>query len=639
MRTVCANSSTGKACGAFNPKLFFRFCAMVVISIFLGDAIPMFGQDPKHQPDNWVTVRYDHQMNLFVLDGKPTEEYLLEKSSSRMTANFWRIFADKEGVELVDNMVAGTPTGRKLKFGEQLYVFSDHGGWVKVGSPDKQKAEGWCRRDQLILWSQPLVDNQTGIELKAFLVNQLNAQSKLDKREYDGDLKQKYEVFDGPGKDAAIVKTNFLYDVLYVYKYDKGDPGTGPRWLLGASPELSSATPLLGWVSREKVKVWATRLCLEPNFDPGPMAERKEKDIRAKLFPQVGNSEPYLQFGRGKGLVDGSGRDPAFNEDPMASRRMDGKLFRYPVPDASMLGDDNCSFHTGVSARMNVVAGGTLEGFNEEVYLKARKHYEALQEQKEKVGIVFVVEGSTGLQGFGKVIGNAIKGIKEQFGERVLKFGAVYYRNEFSLLPQAEDPESQYLEELHMTNDLGQVQKWIAGRTAYNAGDPGEERAAHLALERAFGILQRHETNIIIHLCARPDNSDNGIFSGKTLVTASDLGSGLDLGKAAHYLGYVVGGADDVPSAYIGEKAFTDQQSVMEQLAVSLSNQLKGLVDFGKGAAGEGRAVAPVGDVQSESNGSKVASMNRQHFVMRSTLWSTVPTDLGADMVKDVKTC
>lgn len=38
-----------------------------------------------------------------------------------------------------------------------------------------------------------------------------------------------------------------------------------PVWDLG----------LLGWVSEKRVQTWGTRLCLEPNFAPEALAERK----------------------------------------------------------------------------------------------------------------------------------------------------------------------------------------------------------------------------------------------------------------------------------------------------------------------------------------------------------------------------
>jgi hypothetical protein len=45
----------------------------------------------------------------------------------------------------------------------------------------------------------------------------------------------------GPGPTAERRRTDYLYDVLYIYKYDK----EGERWLVGPS-QVFSQYPLIG---------------------------------------------------------------------------------------------------------------------------------------------------------------------------------------------------------------------------------------------------------------------------------------------------------------------------------------------------------------------------------------------------------
>ncbi|MEZ4808088.1 MAG: hypothetical protein R2815_11555 [Flavobacteriales bacterium] len=522
-----------------------------------------------------------------------------------------------------------------------LYVYAEAGRWMQVGKNDSGP-EGWCKKDDLVLWSRPLNDQLTGIELKAFLINRITADGKLDKREYDGDLKQRYEVFDGPDPGAKVIGNELLYDVLYIYKHSDDGKG-GERWLVSGYHGLGPATPLLGWVNKTKVKVWATRLCLEPNFDDAARLERRDRGIRAKLYPllQQDQTEEYLKSGKGeKGLVDGAGRDPAFHDDQLSSTRMDGKLFRYPVLGATMIGTDNCQFYTGVSARMNVAATGSLEGFNEEVYLQARKEYEALKERKDKVGVVFVIEGSAGMQGVPDIVKRAIQSIRGQHGgEKVMRFGAVYYRNEFAHLPADEDPETGYLEVLPLSDDVAKVLGWIGKRSAQNWGDHNDQRAAHLALQRGLALLQRYETNVIVHIAARPDNTEDPTFGGKTLVDLVELGRGLGLGYSAHYLGYVLPAVEHDTVNFVRAAAYEGQRQVMSELAVALNNQLKGLAQFGLDVTGKGRAIAPEEIEVTGSDGWKVSSLDGFYFVMKAHLLPTTASALDTRIANDVSEC
>lgn len=75
----------------------------------------------------------------------------------------------------------------------------------------------------------------------------------------------------------------------------------------------------------------------------------------------------YVKTGKGEGLVDGPQRDRLSTSVPSVTRAS-RILFRYPVFGAARgaLGQDNCTFQTGVSGITTISSGGVLEDFNNE---------------------------------------------------------------------------------------------------------------------------------------------------------------------------------------------------------------------------------------------------------------------------------
>jgi len=613
-------------------------CLIVPLAILL--LAPSYAQQldlTKFTPDNWTEVRFAQNEHRFV-DAKGdtlSEAYWSFKSDGKVNKNEkWLVFTDKAGLLLRDKP-NGAADSSPLQFGTLLYVFKEDGEWLQVGK-DRQKAEGWCAKKDLILWSQPLVDPITRIELKAFLVNTLQGTVDERKSSIEGELKQKYEVFDGPGPEAKKVKANFLYDVLYIFKYDKGDGnGKGERWLVGPYRELGSQFPLLGWVNARKVKVWATRLCLEPNFQPQAMAERKTKNIRARLMPNTAFQEQrtYLGTGNGVGLVDGEENEPAF--DGSGRTRMDARLFRYPVFDASKEGDNNCKFLTGVSGVWNPGMSGTLSGFNFKDYLLTQRYYESMREHKDVLDVMFVVEGSADMKEHVQTVKDAIGAVQKKYkGSGITaRYGVVYYYNEHST--DAKEPETEYIEQLPLTNDAGSVLNWLDKRIATNKGDPNEARASFRALQRGMDLLEKGRTSILVHICRRPDNYQiDGLFGGKSKIEPADLGAALEFGRSPHYLGYVTAGSG--PKLELRQLAFEGLQSVIGEMSTAVSNQLKGTVDLGLDSGG--RATAPTITITKKS-GVEVARMDRFHFVMKATLFTSPVSDLATTIATDVAEC
>jgi hypothetical protein len=588
-------------------------------------------------PVNWVQARYDHANHRFADEQGEllSEEYWTFPSSGKVDKNQrWTVFTDRAGVVLRTGPQSDAETASPaLPFGQMLHVFKEEKGWLQVGR-EGDKAEGWCDKRQLVLWDKPLAEHLTRIELKAFLVNTLQGSPDQRRQGVEGELKQKYEVFDGPGPAAERRRTDYLYDVLYIYKYDK----EGQRWLVGPSQVFSQA-PLIGWVNARKVKVWPTRLCLEPNWEDVARAERRERNIRAKLLPYNSTAEEqgkYKTTGQGEGLVDGDVNDPAFDRTGLYGPRMDARLFRYPVLGATMDGDANCRFLTGVSGIMNLGVSGTLEGFRNADYLKTRRYYESMKEQKNVLAMVFVLEGSSDMREHIRTMKEAIAAMQRKCKDSGMtaRYGVVQYFNEWAA--KGDEPESAFIEQLPMTNDAEKVLSWLDQRKFENRGDMNDARAAYKALQLGIAMLEKGRTNIVVHICRRPDNvRDDPTFGGKSLIDPTDLASGLDMGRATHYLGYVTGGS--TPAMPVRREAYAGMaEDVMANLATAVSNQLKGVIEQGKDS--KGRAAAPT-IINEKKGGNETARMDRFHFVMKATLLADGIADVHTIIAADVAEC
>jgi len=593
---------------------------------------------PVKKPANWAQPRYDNGTDRFyTAEGDPlNEEYWKFPSSSTTTDDLWWVFANKAGISMHEKP-DGNEIPTPVNLGDRFFVFQESGAWLQVGRDHKKPPEGWCHKKDLVLWSTPLVDPRTTIELKAFFVNTLGAA-----QEVQGLGKDTYQVWDGPGQNATKLKDLLLYDVLYVYGY-VGEGADG-RFLVSAHNGLSPDHPLLGWVSRKRVKVWTTRLCLEPNFDPPAMAERRSRKIMARLFAQGENPalDRYLRSGEGKGLVDGKERDPALNDDPKASPKMNALLFRYPVFGASRanLDQGNCSFITGVSGKCNLGSGNVLEGFNEDDYLEQKQVYEAARERAGVVNVVFVVEGSADAKDHFNIAKSCVQDLQQRYGtSNSIRYGAVVYRNEHSSQPAQSDPASNYIEELRLTNNADEVVAWWDGRKPYNAGDPNDARAVYWGLKEGIKLLRESEVNILVHLGRRPDNTRfNDFFEGKTDAKES-LFDGIGRKKTIHYLGFVTYSATDKAKEDIRRMAFDGiQGDVMQDLANKQSNLYKGSLQY---AEEGGAAVVPELSAGRTATGIEGAHMTRSRFAISAQYLTSAsqPAEVQRSVVEGVGQC
>jgi hypothetical protein len=526
-----------------------------------------------------------YQNETYYADDNETRDYKeFNDTKSVKNAEIWNVFAAKEGVPILDE--PGGKVIKKAPFSQQFYVSENRGDYLKV--QDLRSGDGingWCHKDDLILWKYPLMDNETKIELKAFMVNNLLSKDVLKKIREN---KEQYQIYNGPGKDAELVDTRMIYDVFFVYKYENPEKKFGGgRYLISQHYGLSSRTPLIGWVDEARVKIWRTSLCLEPNFDEKALAERNKKDVMATVFTRdfggLDYAVAYKEKGTtGEGLVEGKLRDPALG-DYKSEGRMYGNIFRYPVFQGDYSdGGQNTQFQTGVTGKSNIANSGVVEGFNDEVYTRLSKTRDRLNAEMNRENVVFVLDGSNGMKNYHNEITKVLRRLHDANAAENIntrRYGAVIYKNEFNTKSLRENPESDFCKVIAPSADAKEVAMHIEKYTIGEGGDPSEREAVNFALKKAMEMLVPNQTNIIIHLGNGPDNSEDTFWESvkdSTLVTYNDLGNLLRKDLDIHYINFTTY-STEVSQATRKVLYSETAQILLPEMATAQGNKYAGL--------------------------------------------------------------
>ncbi len=596
----------------------FMACALCMTA-----TVAVAQKNPMTLPEVWNSVRYDIGRHAFVDEaGNARTDYEAMKAG-KSTKELWRVFTDRENVALFDE-----PDGKEARrlehMSTRLYVYNEKGPWVLVSTEATGPAQHWCHKKDLVLWSRPLGDHITGIELKAFVVNTTKAARAIA----SGSNKEKYDLLAAPSTQATRLKENFIYDVLFVFKEHHNEATGETFFLVSDEIELSAGEGLglLGWINGTRVRTWETRLCLEPNFAPEALAERRDKSVQAKLFQQDKKEvvDQYLKDGGGKGLVDGAQHDPAFGKDPDRQPRMSGKIFRYPVIDARRGGlpEDNCHFLTGVSGYFTPSSSGDLEDYSAEDYHLLRDRRDKLKDRINDVNLVFAIDGSLGCEQHLTTVRTVVERLAKREGGPI-EYSAVVYRNELSSVSDGSaDPEANFRETIGPVSSAGQFMAGLEQVVPRNQGDKTDQRAVHFALKRAIELCQEDETNIIVHLGNRPDNSVVPFFTsqkdnGGTRIEAADLAGMLSKSKAVHYLGYVTWADPKTVDERSREMLYDGLGELMQNMANSVKNAFGGGLSF----AGSGRDVEAARIAKMRMEGMPVTRMDRlNHWLMKTTM-------------------
>jgi hypothetical protein len=367
------------------------------ILIILSSTI-CFGQRGKVmlKPKALTYLRFD-------LDEKKIEEDIVQRFDVGNKNAFnpdeaWIVFSDRSKNDVYESSgVSGNVVG-KVEIGDLMYVLEDSGPSLKVvklnGAPYSNFTfdntavvmQGWISKEKLILWDKPLRSKNTMIELKGFLINEGEAViKKISAKEANKEL---IELYDSPSANTKVKDKN-LYEVLFVYNYDKDNR----RYLLSPSYSITGNKEDVFWVNEERVKVWNTRLALEWNFVEEAVKERKENpSYRAAVFKSLAKAESYRQGQLSKQSIEN--RDFLQSMDPccenelssmvMPNNRYAGEIMRYPYFES----ENSDVLKCGALLRVNLDNSAVLDESN---WQSIKLRWKNMIEATERVNVVFVI--------------------------------------------------------------------------------------------------------------------------------------------------------------------------------------------------------------------------------------------------------
>lgn len=334
----------------------------------------------------------------------------------------WIVFSDRE-----DNVTYTSPGGslafKKISFMQPFLVSEENGGFLKLYKydpsllngrkvRDRKRAVsfGWIGKDKVLMWQKSLEDAQTHFPLKALAVASGKAPLTQPKYFYSYDS---VILYNSPELKQPLDEKLHLHDFIYVFKMS----GDGKKALVGHVSQLttdSARSAIAGWVSMEVLHAWGSRLYigLPRNYD-------FERDSLAANMVNA-------QLESTKGNVHAS-----FMIDPLLSP--DNPTFRaLPVLERKTEGDVNSAFRSSVAEDV------FNKSLNSVINIKGArldyKTYLQLRRFSNKVNVVFVVDGGSGMKNYMPGLTNTIQNfesifLQKKFAGYQYQYGAVVYKS------------------------------------------------------------------------------------------------------------------------------------------------------------------------------------------------------------------
>ncbi len=399
-----------------NPKRYLLIC-LVGMQPFLGVA-----QKVLYLPKNYYRP-VDHPLEADAAKLVNTEWPAGKR-------DYWLVVSDRP-----DNAIYNKPNGfeiGKLDFKEQAWVTDQSGVWVQItqGIIEKDKInkplkKGWIRKENLLLWPFCMIDIETEISKKAFLLNKVDEINKLV------NLKDRSQVtvYNGPRSEKQI-DNKAVYEVYFIYKREDN------RVLLGAADYFSYDdvdASVVGWVDKYRITEWNQRLALECNHDEEAFMIRKSSDNKKIYgFKDQRSADHYSKTGTF------SADDVYWDNDPVKlnpsllsksnPRRPVGDVFRFPVFKYTRSG----WIRSGALAQIPTTSNdGKITGeINPNDLIALQGDLKKMLQRRDKLNVFFLVEATRELQPYRESILSAIDQMRDELPTTVqVKYGAAVYRD------------------------------------------------------------------------------------------------------------------------------------------------------------------------------------------------------------------
>lgn len=299
-----------------------HFLTLILCSI----TVICFSQRVKSLPGHFSHPKY------FEDDAKMIQ-YISEGLTSRLLRKEWIVFSDRVDNVTYEEPGASSKKKTTLDYKQYYYVIDKKGHWLRLGSGTTQnnnklagfKDYGWISCDNLLLWNTALQNENNGIHVKGLTLNKLKNYEQVK----NSKTRLIAKIYDHPDSDFAIGNIN-LYNYFFILK------STKDKYLISKELIINrtlSKEDIIGWVDKDKIHLWKTRLALEPNFDELAFAERKQKkELQIKAFRTQEDASIAYQGGNPQSIMENDPVNiPKFKMSDSNERRHKGMVLRYPV--------------------------------------------------------------------------------------------------------------------------------------------------------------------------------------------------------------------------------------------------------------------------------------------------------------------
>ncbi len=466
----------------YNTKIWLILIFLQMLSVFFSEVI---SQSIESIPKVYFNPVYFNEIHLddsFESDvqGKPRKKHHVD----------WFVISDKNNNYTYSSRNIESDIKAKLSFRDIAYVTEDHNGWLRIAKRNGDSIQdlGWIPKQHVLQWRNSLLDAQTGINLKGFILNRLET-LQLQKLEFA-------ELFDSPDGNNLIGKLP-LHDFYFVFKIHRDAQGNATRYLLGSDNVLSSRKTdyLKGWVDVEKITNWNTRLSLEPNFTEEGFEERVQNEkFHVKGFYTKRQAEK-ISSGNFAVVNDRAiwwDGDPVKTNKGVAegTHRLKGDQIRFPI-----LQNNENSYSSGVLASMpdqsrNIIDSPTIIDVDPIVL-------QEIEDRTKSINLVYVIEGCEKFMAdYNRVIKNISSQLlrEGQYTQVTVTLGV--YKDIL------ESDESEYVKTLPATTDMSKVSQFLDTNFWGRSGDFEEMTCWHYGLYKTLKAanLSSNATNVVIQL-------------------------------------------------------------------------------------------------------------------------------------------
>lgn len=387
------------------------------------------------------------------------------------------------------------------------------------------------RTDSLLLWKEGLLEESSMFRIKVLAVTRIQditPQDMVDERRQTIAL---YKFPDANGEVHEEIKA--FREYWFVYKYLNNDPNA--EWVLIGSPSnIGRGEPdpkTFGWVRSNRVKVWNTRVVVQPNQKPEAIQERvdffnRNRQISISAFFEADQAESYRL-----GPISGYNTKQVF-PDTMRNYfnqgRMNSEWLRWPVLSDSALSPDSEILKVGV-----VGMPFEEEQFSDRTVNESAEYNTFIADQYSATrmnNIVFVIDATFSMDDYIPEVRNAVQDAMETLTSTItnntFRFGAVLYTDRSELSTNCS------LETCVFRSTDGLLQKdlfldWIGKQEAFYKNDTDQPESMYEGILRGLELFNQPRQSNTLVLIGDASGKDGELVMPKSTLMLKDRVSTL----------------------------------------------------------------------------------------------------------------